>query len=327
MDINIEVLNHINNNAKGYKQSFITLTANYLGIFEVLSKKKYSAEKLAEIMKFDLRAITILLDALVSIGFLKKTGNSYYLIKKFTPFLTQKGKYYIGDSLKHDFNLLHTWIKLPEVIKTGKPARKNKRDKSEQENFILAMANSSLLNVNSFYDSIDLSDCRKFLDVGGGPGIYSLYAVKRNKDLISYNFDLPETIKIAKKYLSKYNEKNRIKLITGDYFKEDFGINYDLILLSNIIHSLGKKDILSLFKKSYIALNNNGRLIVKDFYIKSNRIEPQRVALFAVNMLVNTTEGNTYTVKETIELLKEAGFKKSKYNFINKEIEFIEAFK
>lgn len=324
---NENILARINKYVKAYKQSIIILTANELGIFNELSKKASTSLNISKKLKLNLRGLTILLNALVNIGLLRKTKNFYCLKKEYIPFLVPGSKYYIGDSLKHDFNLISSWILLPEVIKKGKPARKGMRNRKEHENFILAMANSSQLKINDFFNAVDLNGCKKFLDVGGGPGTFSLHAVRRYKDLVAYNFDLPETIKIAKKYLLSFPERERVKLVKGDYFKDNFGNDYDVILLSNIIHSLGKEEIYKLFKKAFLSLNNNGKLIVKDFYLKENRIEPQRAVLFAINMLVNTENGNTYTKKEIIDLLSKAGFKKTKYTFINEDVEFIEAYK
>lgn len=327
MDNKENPLSHIYKNAKAYKQSLILLSANELGIFDCLYKKSKSAEDIAKELKLNFRGLTMLLNALVLMKMLKKSGKKYSNLRAYEPYLVKSGKYYIGSSLKHDLDLVGAWKELPTVIRSGKPVRKEKRTPKEQENFILAMANSSELKIDDFFNNVDLSTCRKFLDVGGGPGTFCLNAVKKYKKLTAYNFDLSETIAIAKKYLSVFKEKERIKLLKGDFFKDDFGDEYDVILLSNIIHSLGEKDIISLFKKSYKSIAKGGKLIVKDFYIHESRLTPVRGVLFAINMLVNTPEGNTYTVKETTNWLKKAGFSRTKYVHINEDVEFIEAYK
>ncbi len=327
MTNNMEALLKINKTAKAYKQSLIVLAANELGIYDTLKSNKYTALELSKKMKLKLRGLTILLNALVQTGFIIKKGDKYFNVKSFEQYLVKGGKHYVGSSLRHDFNLVHSWYQLPDVLKSGKPARKEKRTKKEQENFILAMANSSELRINDFFDNVDFGKCNKFLDVGGGPGTFSLNAVRRYQNLTAYNFDLPETLSIAKKYLASFREKDRIKLVKGDYFKDGLGKDFDVILLSNIIHSIGEKDTLYLFKKTYSSLADNGKLIVKDFFINENRIEPQRAVLFAVNMLVNTSEGCAYSVRETTTLLKKTGFRKIKYVFVNDEVEFIEAYK
>jgi 3-hydroxy-5-methyl-1-naphthoate 3-O-methyltransferase len=322
-----EPLMTINRTTKAYKQSIVVLTANELGIFAALYQKKQSAAELSKKLKLNIRALKILLNALVQVGFLKKKGDVYSNVPSFETFLNPDGDHYIGDSLKHDLNILKNWSELAQVVKSGKPVQKNKRTQKEQENFILAMANSTELRITDFLNNIDLNKCKNILDVGGGPGTFSIFAVHKYPELIAYNYDLPETITIASKYLKPFLHKEQVKLVKGDYFKDKFGVDFDAILMSNIIHSLGEKDIVMLFKKAYQALSNNGKLIIKDFFIKDNRVEPQRAVLFAVNMLVNTKEGNAYSVKEVTSWLKKAGFNKTKYKYVNDEVEFIEAYK
>jgi len=327
MENSKETLSFIYRNAKAYKQSLILLSANELGVFEALHGNRASAGNLAKKIKSNTRALTLLLNALVSIGFLRKSGEYYSNIKDFEDYLIQGGKHYIGSSLKHDFNLVSSWKEIPAVVKSGRPASTERRTKKEQENFILAMANSSELRIEDFFDNVDFNSCKKFMDVGGGPGTFCLNAVKRNPEITAFNFDLPETNVIARKYLNSFKEKSRIKLVNGDYFKDDFGKDFDIILLSNIIHSLGEKDIVKLFKKSFKSISSGGKLIIKDFYIADNRIEPIRPVLFAINMLVNTKEGCAYSVKDTSRWLKTAGFTRTKYFYVNDEVEFIEAYK
>jgi len=317
----------INGIAKAYKEAIVVLSANELNLFALLCEKSYSALELSKKLKLKKRGLTILLDTLVHLKFLTRKSDKYLCIKKFKPYLSPKGDYYIGDNLKHDLTMLKNWSQLPEIIKTGLPAKKEKRSEKEQRDFILAMANNTQFGVVDFFNHLDLSKCKTFFDIGGGPGTNSIFAVHNYPHLKVYNFDLPETIKIAREYLKQFLYNNTVKLIEGDYFKNDFGKDYDAMLLSNIIHSHSEADILKLFKKAYKSCSKTGKLIVKDFFINDNRVEPEKAVLFAVNMLVNTEAGNTYSVKQVNALLKKAGFKRTKYMFINNNVEFIEAYK
>jgi SAM-dependent methyltransferase len=323
----VTTLATINGIAKAYKEAIVVLSANELNLFAFLCKKGYSALELSKKLKLNKRGLTILLDTLVHLKFLTKKFDKYSCIKQFKPYLSPDGDYYIGDSLKHDLDILKKWAQLPEVIKTGLPARKEKRAEKEQRDFILSMANSTELSVSDFFNHLDLSKCKTFFDIGGGPGTNSIFAVHKYPHLKAYSFDLPETIKIAREYLKQFIYNDTVKLIEGDYFKNDFGKDYDSMLLSNIIHSHSEADILKLFKKVYKSCSKTGKLIVKDFFINDNRVEPKRAVLFAINMLVNTEAGNTYSVNQINALLKKAGFKRTKYVFVNDNVEFIEAYK
>ena len=107
--------------------------------------------------------------------------------------------------------------------------------------------------------------------------------------------------------------------LTGDFFVDDIGDDYDLILLSNIIHSLGKDAMTRLFKKSYRALKLGGQIVVKDFILNEDMVSPKNSALFAINMLSVTQEGRCYTYSEIEKLLTDAGFAGFKFSYVNEE--------
>jgi hypothetical protein len=63
-----------------------------------------------------------------------------------------------------------------------------------------------------------------------------------------------------------------------------------------------------LLRKSRAALNPDGRVVVQEFYLDETRTNPPVGAIFAINMLVNTPGGRTYTPKEMSAWMKKAGF-------------------
>ena len=86
------------------------------------------------------------------------------------------------------------------------------------------------------------------------------------------------------------------------------GEGFDVVYVSNIIHSIGADAIAMIYRKSAAALNPGGRIMVKDFFLDDDRCGPAWGARFAVNMLVATEEGRAYTRAETIQALEDAGF-------------------
>ncbi|MBM4083907.1 MAG: hypothetical protein FJ272_03875 [Planctomycetes bacterium] len=57
------------------------------------------------------------------------------------------------------------------------------------------------------------------------------------------------------------------------------------------------------------ALNPGGLILIQDFVLNEARTAPVSNALFALNMLVNTPAGRTYTAREIGGWLKKAGFR------------------
>jgi hypothetical protein len=79
---------------------------------------------------------------------------------------------------------------------------------------------------------------------------------------------------------------------------DEFGKGYDLILLSAICHMFDPEQNQDLFGHCYRALERGGRIVIRDFILEPDKTAPKWVALFAINMLVGTKSGSTYTEAE-----------------------------
>lgn len=288
----------------GFRASRVLLTANNYRVFDHLTKAK-SAKAVSQKLKTDLRATEILLDALTGIGLLKKYKNIYSNTTLASKFLVSGKPYYQGDILRHADALWQNWSGLDEVMKTGKPYRKAHDHKS----FILGMHNLALLKAKDIIKQIGLKGVKTALDLGGGPGTYSIEMARHGVKVTL--FDRPETIEIAMDVTGKAGMKN-MDFITGDFLYDDIGKGYDLIFASQILHSCSEKESMHLLKKCRKALNKNGRLVIQEFYLSKDRTLPVNSALFSINMLVNTPGGRGYSSHEVKAWLSKTGFRKIK---------------
>lgn len=295
----------------GFWSARVLLTANNFRIFDYLKSPKTAAE-IAKIPKTDRRATEILLDALTGLGLLKKSGNKYKNASTANIFLTKDSPYYQGDIIRYADTLWKNWSGLDEIIKTGRP----NRSAHDHEAFIKGMHNIASLKAKDVIKTIDLKGVRKALDLGGGPGTYSIEMAK--KGLSVTLFDLPETIKIAKEIIKRSKVKG-IDFVEGDFISDNIGNGYDLIFISQVLHAYSEKSCMSLIKKSKRALNQNGRIVIQEFYIDKSRTMPPQSALFSVNMLVNTY-GRCYPPSEIKQWLLKAGFKNIRHKIFNDSV-------
>jgi SAM-dependent methyltransferase len=157
---------------------------------------------------------------------------------------------------------------------------------------------------------LDLTNVKRMLDVGGGSGIFSIEFIKKNPDVKSIVFDLPEVIPITQRYVEAENMSPNISFIGGNYLEDSFSADYDLIFLSAIVHINSYNENKKLIKKCHDALNPNGQIIIKDWIMSEERVEPAGGAYFALNMLVGTDSGDTYTESEMKEWFYDAGISK-----------------
>jgi 2-polyprenyl-3-methyl-5-hydroxy-6-metoxy-1,4-benzoquinol methylase len=274
----------------GFRPARVLLTANNYRVFDHLIKPQ-SAKTISKKIDADLRATEILLDALTGIGLLRKQRNQYINARIASRFLVSASPYYQGDILRHTDNLWKNWSGLDEVIKTGKPHHKA----HNRDAFVLGMYNLATLKAKDVIKTIGLKDVKTALDLGGGPGTYSIEMARKGVKVTL--FDSPETIRIAKEIIEK-ESLNNIHFISGDFMSDDIGKGYDLIFISQILHSYSEKDNLQLLRKCKKALNNSGRVVIQEFYISGNRTHPAQGSLFSVNMLVNTESGRCYSPED-----------------------------
>jgi SAM-dependent methyltransferase len=287
----------------GFRASRIILTANNLRVFENIGKGR-TADDMASVLKTDPRATEILLDAVASLGLLRKSRGTYRLAPPAKRFLLPDSPWYQGDMLRHADTLWRTWSGLDDVVRTGEPNRSGAR---RHDVFIRAMHNNAVLRVKALIDALDLRGVRTALDLGGGPGTYGIALAKRGINVTL--FDLPGTLEVAQKMIRQSRTKN-ISFRSGDFHLDDIGSGYDLVLLSQVLHSNSETEAQVLLGRVFDALTPHGKVAIHEFTLNEDHASPVPGALFSVNMLVNTAGGRSYTRKEMKGWLTNTGFKK-----------------
>jgi DNA-binding MarR family transcriptional regulator len=294
----------------GYRPAILLLTANRLKVFDALSIRPSAASDVARRLGLDERAITVVLDALVAMGLLEKREKVYRCRADVKNVLVPGGKRFQGNILEHRFNVLQRWMDLPRVVRKGGPAKvmRSKRTSDEWRDFILGMDDIASQSAEPFLDALDISGRKRLLDLGGGPGTYAIALCMRYPGLQAVIFDLPETASIARTLIKRHGLAKRITTMAGDYLRDPLGNGYDVVLISNIVHSLSLDEFSLLMRKACAAMTPGGMVAVRDFYLDESRTRPLESALFAVNMLVSTAGGNCYTPSEMKAVLRSAGF-------------------
>ena len=294
--------------------SRIILTANNFRIFDHLAAPGKTARLLSRTLPADVRATELLLNSLVAIGLLKKKRDVYRNAPVASRYLVSGKSEYQGDIIRHYSTLWDNWSGLDTVLKTGKPSRKA----HDHEAFILGMHNLALLKVTKVLAALDLRGVTKVLDLGGGPGTYAMALAQKGIQVAIMDF--PDTLKIARKLIRRSGLSDRVRLLSGDFTRDDMGKGYDLIFISQIFHAYDEAACISMLKKSYAALNPGGKVVVQEFLLEETRTDPPWSALFAINMLVNTRGGRTYTPREMITWMKKAGFREARQRPVDESV-------
>jgi hypothetical protein len=283
-----------------------------LDLFSQLDKSESTAQEIARVGNSDPRATAVLLDALTALGLIEKHGDSYAMVAGVREYLIADSARSILPMLQHQANCLRRWAQLTNVVKTGEPTKRSpsiRGEEADYASFVGAMDNICAPVADKVVEDLGSLDFEHLLDVGGASGTWTLAFLRKYPLADATIFDLPHVIPLAKRHLSAAGISNRVKLVGGDFETEPLPRNADLTWVSAIIHQNSRKQNRKLFQAVFDALADSGHIMIRDVIMEESRTLPSYGALFAINMLVATQGGQTFTLQEIREDLEAVGFR------------------
>ncbi|MBF0501298.1 MAG: methyltransferase [Candidatus Riflebacteria bacterium] len=288
-----------------------------IDVFTALADKELTGVELAKKTRCDKRGLIMLLNAVTAMQLLKKKGEKYLNSPASKTFLSKDSPKYLGHIIMHHHHLVESWEQLDKAIITGKPVRKrssseDKEDNKVRESFLMGMFNMAMNIAPYIVSQIDLSGRTHFLDLGGGPGTYAIHFCLENPELKATIFDFPTTKPFAQKTIKKFDLSKRIDFQAGNFTVDEIKGKYDVAWLSHVLHSEGPDECQRVIDKTAAVLEPGGMLMVHEFILDKAMSGPLFPALFSMNMLLGTSEGQSYSDIQLKEMLKKAGLKKIK---------------
>jgi SAM-dependent methyltransferase len=296
--------------ARGFMESRILLSAVELDVFTLLARRAMSAEEVAGSLETDARGTGTLLDALTGIGLLDKSDGTFHCPPAAAELLSRDSPRSVAPMLMHSVALWRRWSALTDVVRRGTPAQPPAPEQRERdrEAFIGAMHTVAAPMAHGIVAAVGPGEARRLLDVGGASGTYAQAFLEACPAMHATLFDLPPVVEIARRRLARTDVLDRITFVAGDFYRDELPGGHDLALLSAIIHQNSAEQNVELYRKIRRALKPGGRLVVRDHVMSPDHTRPLRGALFAVNMLVGTAGGGTYSFEEIRDGLAAAGF-------------------
>jgi len=269
-------------------------------------RKSTTCAGLSEELTLNPRAVWMVLEALADLGYVTRRGEVVTLSEE-----TRKMIYdpaapnYVGFAFMHRYNMIQSWVHLPEVLTSGQPTSRD-QDPENTRYFMEGMRHGAEKNAPAIADFLltDTVNEVRVLDIGGGPLIYgSAFTARGAKVTV---MDLPPVVQL----MQGKAEKAGIAMFPGDF---NLGLPpgpFGLAYLGNICHIFGETENRELFRKVSQVLVPGGRIAIVDMVRGTNPF----AAVFGVNMLVNTANGGTWTLDQYADWLAGAGFLDVKLN-------------
>lgn len=301
--------------AWGYAPSLIIEAALRHNVFDILHKSPKTAAELATETGASLRGLTPVLNTLVALQLLAKSGDHYSLTPESATFLVSTNPAFYGALFKHiSSGLLPQWMKLTEVVKTGKPAIAVNDSKPGAEffaGFVEALFPLGYNAARLLGEHLNLPKAAapvSVLDLAAGSGVWGIALAQQSPKVQINAVDWPEVLEVTRRVAQRHGVADRLKTILGDLRKADFGTGHQVATLGQILHSEGSERSRQLLRKTFAALAPGGTIAIMEFVPNDDRTGPPQALIFAVNMLVNTEAGDTFTFAEISSWLREAGF-------------------
>jgi len=315
--------------ATGFQASKVLFTAVEFEIFSILGKGGRTTEEIASACKLPTRPLKRLLNSATWLGLICFKNGKYFNSSISMKYLVGGNPEYLGDLMRaYNLMLYEKWGRLEDVIRNDKfqPIFPRKVDATGNilidpeivRRAMMAQHNYSVKPAQEVALNFDFSKYKTLLDLGGGSGILSIMAAKKNRRLKAMVFDYPPVCKIADEIVSNYGLSRRVKTSPGDILKDSFPPGADVILISGVLDGYNEKNCRRIIGKAYDYLPAGGAVVLKEAILNDNRIGPLFPVLFSVSLLIETEGGDARSRGEMTQWLKNTGFKRIKYNSLAK---------
>jgi ubiquinone/menaquinone biosynthesis C-methylase UbiE len=292
----------------------ILSAAVQLGFFPAIAAGRHTVDDIAAGAGANPRGTRMLLDALTAMGLLVKTAGSYALAPLTERHLLPQGADYVGAIFETDA-MWNAWGRLAEAVRSGRPAAAVDSEANAAAFFprlvrSLHVANLAAARRAARVLTEDPASGPAILDVGCGSGVWGIAAAEADPKARLALLDLPEILDdVTRPTVARHELADRSSFLPGSYHEIDLGEGrYDLAFLGNVVHIEAPSVATGLFVRLFRALRPGGRLAIIDMIPNDERSAPFPALMFALNMLIHTAAGDTYTLAEYRTWLTAAGF-------------------
>lgn len=287
-------------------------------VFNSLESGSKAVDQISKETGASERGLRMLMNALVGLELLKKDRHQKYsLTPESAAFLvSNKPGTLAGFFGLNVTQLVSKWLQLGDVVRTGRPAQAVNQEGEGTEFFsglvenIIPMSYATAQTLAAHLKLAKAKNELRVLDLAAGSGIWGIALAQASPGVRVTAVDWAGMTPTTRRITQEFGVGDRFKFIEGDLLEADFGKDYGVATLGHILHSEGEERSRQLLKKTFRALKSGGTIAIAEWLVNDERTQPLPPLMFAVQMLVNTEKGDTFTFNEIKGWLEKAGFKK-----------------
>jgi SAM-dependent methyltransferase len=285
-------------------------------LFDVLARQPLDLAGLSHATGASPRGLAAIANLLVGLGLLLRgDAGRYALTPESEAFLVSGKPGFVGGLFRHmSGQLLPHWLRLTEIVGTGKPAISVNAAEDGAAFFgefvedIFPLSYPAARQLAAHLSLGDSTGPVSVLDLAAGSGVWGIALAQASKHVNVRAVDWPDVLPVTRRIAHRFGFGERFTLVAGDILEADLGGGHNIATLGQILHSEGAVRSRALLRRTHDALAPGGVVAIAEFLVDADRRGPPNGLIFAVNMLVNTEAGDTFSFDEIAGWLTEAGF-------------------
>ena len=296
-------------------------TACELGIFDALNGQTLALNALASRLDCQPQGLTLLLNLLISAGYLRQRRGLYSNSRIARRWLTSNSRTNIAPYILHSPDIVAIWEHMPEVIRTNQQAIRMPYDEDASQpetQAALARHYAGLAALATVLGGEVVNRVRvppnatRLLDVGGSHAAYSILFCRKHPTLQATVLDIQPGIEAGQRMAKQTNMTERLSFVCGDIVRDDFAAelssSFDVALYFHIAHLLPPELNAAVLAKVARTLKPGGVLVFVDQVTDQTHRSHLASLMVQLMALTMTTAGGTCYPFETVKTwLEEAG--------------------
>ena len=232
-----------------YANSKVLLTANDLGVFTAIGQSKRTPQTLAKRCRTKIEGMQLLLNALVGLDLLHGQKGVFWNTDLARTYLDEKSPRAITNLLWLLSHHWSNWTDLRRIMKKGRPGwAPVTKSPNFRRRFALAMHERSLVLAPLTVKTCRMpAGARKFVDVAGGSGSYSIALAQRHPNVSGIVVD--QSVGVARQLIKQQGLEDRLSVKRGDVFSVPLPEECDAALVANIFHDFNVQENRTLLRR------------------------------------------------------------------------------